>query len=68
MTYPQDWAGHFSGMSISGSIDIKGENVDHVRRGGNPAYKKVDADVEGGDSKMICKTTSGKIDVFVKSE
>ncbi|PHH83955.1 hypothetical protein CDD83_2731 [Cordyceps sp. RAO-2017] len=64
LAYPPSWEGAFTAKTLAGDIDVAGDGLDVVRRGG-PIARFVEGRKGSGDSRIRMETVSGNVNLTV---
>jgi len=65
LKYPQEWEGRISGQTSSGSLTLKGRNVEIIKFGSRGGGKYVIAKKGEGDSALQFDIHSGSVDATI---
>ena len=65
LKYPSHWAGFIEGRTNSGSIDVRGEDVEIIKDVHGPGFHRLAARKGVGGSFLSFRTTSGSVDILV---
>jgi hypothetical protein len=65
LKYPSHWAGFIEGRTTSGSIDVRGEDVDIISDVHGPGFHRLAARKGIGGSLLSFRTSSGSVDILV---
>ena len=63
LKYPWHWSGMVEGRSISGSLSVRGKDVEIIRDDRLPGQRVLKAKKGIGNSTCVFKTTSSSVDV-----
>lgn len=65
VSYPREWEGKITGETTSGSLSLKGEDVDIIEEGGRGSGRYVVAEKGDGEGKLEFRSQSGSADVRI---
>lgn len=65
LKYPQSWEGYIDGETTSGSITLKGKDVERIKHYKGPLSTKILARKGEGNSRLDFSTTAGSVSVEV---
>jgi hypothetical protein len=68
LKYPPQWSGVIDGRSVSGSIDVRGRDVEIISDEHGPGFRKVKAKKGTGNSQLTFKTVTSSVDIVVGEE
>jgi hypothetical protein len=68
LKYPPHWSGVIDGRSVSGSIDVRGRDVEIISDEHGPGFSKVKAKKGTGNSHLTFKTVTSSVDIVVGEE
>lgn len=65
LTYPQEWAGHINGTSLSGALHMEGKDLELLAEINEPTKNHVEAKKGGNGGKMEFDTVSGECKIKI---